>query len=588
MKKSTKSLFSITMLAIFVFSMVGQIIVSDFGPSANNLQESSLDSFPISAYDSNYGVQPLELNSDQLNDLGIIEIFEFTVRDTIGVENFNQSENTYIDYYDHDVIDKNPWFDSTLIAADSEHASGNPTARNAVITIILNETVKWNYSSDAVSYVYGFSPYVQPATLYELYMNGSVVDSSNYTETTELLTGNTWFNYNFTHLFENASEGEFELLYQYTVDIPISAWRVTTLNLLLDEEEDEEPIGPYYYLNGNETIIPMGYEYNITFGNSNWNYNVSARYQITLPSPSSIHDLELVSYTNQEVDQLPITIENNTVSLNFWTYLDNLDRFGMRFKANFTVEMLDLVDNEFLWCEDRMVDFPRERERDYKLSITDGPENLAVSFFAINETGIYYDDLLENTQIESAIGRTITIGDMNTSTGDPSGTIISGNTTLDYVDGVSFLTITTENNPYVLFRGEVDIITIYYQAVRDLQLTIADNTKTPIVGIRANIYLGNQLYGSKMSAFRNFPLSTRISDINGQIEVICVPRGDYVIEIFDAQGQPLQNLTASSLSDYKGNLLVTSIPHVPVVILSFTGICSVLVVGGILIYKKKK
>ncbi len=579
------------MLAIFVFSMVGQILMSDFELTANhnnNLQESSSDTIPTSAYDSNFGIQPLELNSDQLNDLGIIEIHEFMVRDDIGVDNFNQSDNTYIDY-DHTVVADNPEFDSTLVAADSEQATGTPTARNAVITIILNETVKWNYSSDAVSYVVGFSPYVQPATLYGLYyVDGTVVDPSNFTETTELLTGNTWFNYNFTHLFENASEGEFTLVYQYTVDIPISVWRVNTLNLLVDEEE-EKSVDLYHNLQENETILTMGYEYNITFGKSNWNYNVSARYQITLPSPSLIHDLELISYTDQEVDQLPIVIENNTVSLNFWTYLDHLDRLSMRFKANFTVEMLDLVDNEFLWCEDRMVDFPRERERDYKLSITDGPENLSVSFFAINETGIYYDDLLEDAQIESAIGRTISIGNMNTSTGDPSGTIISGNATLDYVDGISFLTTPiNEINPYVLFRGEVDIVTISYQAVRDLQLTIADNTKTPIVGIHANIYFANQLYGSKMSAFRNFPLSTRISDANGRIEVLGVPRGDYVIEIIDAQGQPLQNLTASSLSDFKGNLLVTNISHVPFVILTFTGICSVLVIGGILIYKKKK
>ncbi|MHA1521096.1 MAG: hypothetical protein ACTSRK_13010 [Promethearchaeota archaeon] len=589
MKNSTKSLFSITLLAIFAFSMVGQILVSDFELPANNLQESSTNNIHTSAYDTNFGIQPLELNSDQLNDLGIIEIFNFMVRDEIDGSYFNQSDDANVDY-DHTIGEIiNPSIHSTLIAADSLQANGTAESRNAVITIILNETVRWNYSSDAVSYLVGFSPYVQPATLLELYMNESVVDPSNYTSTYD--SNDVWFNYNFTHLFENASEGEFTLLYQYTVDIPISAWRVTTLDLLLEEDEENEeeiPLNSYQYLNGNETTIVMGYEYNITFGSEDWNYNVSARYKITLPSPTSIYDLEMISYTDKVIDPTYFVMNNNIVTLEFWTHLANLESFGMSFKANFTVEMLEKIDDGLFWCEDRLVSFPNERERDYKLSITDGPDNLAVSYFTINETGIYFADL-QDPQIVSAIGRNPSAFDMNTSTGDPSGTIVSGNTTLDYVDGISILNSPLNfDDPYVLFKGEIDIVTISYLTVLDLQLVIADNTKTPMEGIQANIYFANQLYGSKMSLFRNFPLSTRISDANGRIEVFGVPRGNYIIEIFDAQGQPLQNLTASSLSDFDGNLLVTNMVHFPSVIIFFTGISSALVVGGVVIYKKKK
>ncbi|MHA1612435.1 MAG: hypothetical protein ACTSVZ_06935 [Promethearchaeota archaeon] len=589
MKNSTKSLFSITLLAIFAFSMVGQILVSDFELPANNLQESSTNNIHTSAYDTNFGIQPLELNSDQLNDLGIIEIFNFMVRDEIDGSYFNQSDDANVDY-DHTIGEIiNPSIHSTLIAADSLQANGTAESRNAVITIILNETVRWNYSSDAVSYLVGFSPYVQPATLLELYMNESVVDPSNYSSTYD--SNDVWFNYNFTHLFENASEGEFTLLYQYTVDIPISAWRVTTLDLLLEEDEENEeeiPLNSYQYLNGNETTIVMGYEYNITFGSEDWNYNVSARYKITLPSPTSIYDLEMISYTDKVIDPTYFVMNNNIVTLEFWTHLANLESFGMSFKANFTVEMLEKIDDGLFWCEDRLVSFPNERERDYKLSITDGPDNLAVSYFTINETGIYFADL-QDPQIVSAIGRNPSAFDMNTSTGDPSGTIVSGNTTLDYVDGISILNSPLNfDDPYVLFKGEIDIVTISYLTVLDLQLVIADNTKTPMEGIQANIYFANQLYGSKMSLFRNFPLSTRISDANGRIEVFGVPRGNYIIEIFDAQGQPLQNLTASSLSDFDGNLLVTNMVHFPSVIIFFTGISSALVVGGVVIYKKKK
>ncbi|WP_457556489.1 hypothetical protein [Candidatus Harpocratesius sp.] len=596
MKKYTKSLFSLSVSLLFAFSLITQALILDLHSRTTPATSVMTGGDPsIASYynesNSSHPIQPVELKEDKMNDLGQIEIYGFSVREELRPTAFFRDDIQNI-HYDHDVETVNPKFDSTIRVASAVHASGNTDSRNSSVEILLNETVKWTYTENATSFIVGFAPYVQPATLFAMYLNGTKLDSTNYSIEEQFLDGiyYSWFYYNFTTLFNAYSSAEFLIKYQYTVEIPISNWKVINQPILPDEnEESNEYQNPFQYITGIKNNFTMPYVYNVTFGREGWLYNVTAKFLITLPDSDDIFAAELKSYSNQVIDELPFTLENNSIKLNIWTFLDQRETLSAEFKANFTVEILESIDGEQFWCEDRLVDGTRNRERDYKITVSDGPADLMVAMFGLNDTGIYFDDLNEdrNDRIKSALNREVVIIDMNRSEGQPSGTIISGNQTLEYVDGISML-ISGESylSPYALFKGEVDIITVKYRATRDLNLVIADNTKTPISGIKVNIFFANQPFGSKISLYDNLPYPVKTSDNNGRIIIYGVPIGDYIIEILDNSGHHLQNLTASSLIDE--NLIVTTIPHFPLVIIIFGVVSAVCIVTGLIIYKKNQ
>ncbi|MCF2138574.1 MAG: hypothetical protein K9W44_00795 [Candidatus Lokiarchaeota archaeon] len=596
MKKYTKSLFSLSVSLLFAFSLITQALILDLHSQTNPTASVMMagDPFNASYYNesnSSHPIQPVELKEDQMNDLGQIEIYGFSVREELRPTAFFREDIQNI-HYDHDVETVNPKFDSTTRVASAVHASGNTDSRNSSVEILLNETVKWTYTENTTSFVVGFAPYVQPATFFAMYLNGTKLDSTNYSVEEQFLDGiyYNWFYYNFTTLFNAYSSAEFLIKYQYTVEIPISNWKVINQPILPDEnEESSEYQNPFQYITGIKNNVTMPYVYNVTFGREGWLFNVTAKFLITLPDPDDIFAAELKSYSNQVIDELPYTLENNSIKLNIWTFLDQRETLSTEFKANFTVEILESIDGEQFWCEDRLVDGTRNRERDYKLTVSEGPADLMVAMFGINDTSIYFDDLNEdrNDRIESALNREVVIIDMNRSEGQPSGTIISGNQTLEYVDGISML-ISGESylTPYALFKGEVDIITVKYRATRNLNLIITDNTKTPVAGIKVDIYFASQPFGSKISLYDSLPYPVKTSDNEGRIVIYGVPIGDYTIEILDNSGQHLQNLTASSLIDE--NLIITNIPHFPLVIIIFGVISAVFIVTGLIIYKKNQ
>ncbi|MHA1796655.1 MAG: hypothetical protein ACTSUK_11130 [Promethearchaeota archaeon] len=591
MKKSNISLVSLSVLFIFAFSLLTQALV--FNPQTTSFQgfPTSLPNSPLGAANGTTSepIQPHEIKEDQLNDLGHIEIYGFSVREEIRATNFFRDDIAHITY-DHDVETVNPKFDSTIRAASAEYATGNAENRNSSVVILLNETVKWTYTEDASSFMVGFAPLVQPATFHAMFMNDTQLTEDNYTIESKFTGGifYTWFYYNFTTLFNQYSSGEFIIKYQYTVEIPISEWKVINQPIIPDEDSDEYQ-NPFQYITGIKNNFTMPYIMNITFGEEGWLFNVSAKFRIIFPDPEDIFDVELTNYSDTPIDELPYSLENNTLTLNVWTFLDQRKTLSANFKANFTVEILESIDGKQFWCEDRLVSGIRNRERDYKITVSEGPADLMVAMFGLNDTTIYFDDLNEDRddRISSALNREVVVIDMNRSTGQPSGTIISGNETLEYIDGISML-ISGESylTPYLLFKDEVDIITVKYQATRDLNLVITDNTKTPIAGVKMNIYLANHRFGSKMSVYENLPYPSKTSDNTGRIVVYGVPSGDYTIEILDSEGNPLQNLTASSLQ--AENQLVTQIPHFPLIIIIFSAVSVTSIIAGIIIYKKRQ
>lgn len=587
MKNSNKSLISLSVLFIFAFSLITPTLLSHYQSDYNQGLSATFYQSPSSAANETATgpIPAKEIKEEQLNDLGQIEIYAFTVRESIRPANFIRDDLTHITY-DHDVETVNPKFDSTIRPASAEYATGNAEARSGYVRILLNESVTWTYTEDTSSFSVGFEPLIQPATLYAMFVNGSKVTESNYSIEHDPVGNVNKFFFNFTSIFNLYPNGEFNIKYQYTIDIPISEWKVINQPIIPVENEYQNP---FQYITAIKNNFTMPYVYNVTFGDESWEVNVSAKFRITFPNPEDIFDLELTQYSDWAIDEMPYSIENNTLSLEISTFLLQRESLSANFKANFTVEILESIDGNKFWCEDRLVSGTRNRERDYKITVSEGPSDLMVAMFGLNDTSIYFDDLNDNRedQISSALNRKVVIIDMNRSDGQSSGASISPNETVEYVDGISML-ISGESylTPYALFKDEVDIITVKYQATRDLNLVITDNTKTPISGIKVNIYFCGQRFGSKMSLFDNLPYPSKTSDDFGRISVYGVPIGDYSIEILDSNGNSLQNLTASSLQ--AENLIVTDIPHFPMTVIIFGAVSVSCIIVGIIIWKKRQ
>ncbi len=530
------------------------------------------------------GTPIYERKASKTNGLGEINITHFRINAEITAANYYSADTKNVRHsYDGLVIN------NTISPASGHMPSTSDLTKQVNITIRVNETVQWTYNSSTTQYLIGFIPYVQPATLYAILLNGTPVDTSFYFQNYTTSGSNRiyQFYFNFTAIFQNITEGDLRLKYVYDIPIPISLWEVKTVYTLPAGGWTAINPSPYQYIsNGSPMILSQQFIYNVVFGKFNWNYNVSARYSIDLPDKETIYNVTLKTFGGASaigVSNLVLNKSINHITTPFINVL-NLTNLEVTFNANFTIQMLDTVTG--IWCEDRLVEGLSLRERDYKITITEGPNELMMSYFGINDTTIYYPDLVSgsDTRIRSALDRYVDVANMNTSLGTPSGPSVT-----QYVDGISMLiTNTIHNTPYILFKDEVDIITVRYQATRSLEITITDNIREPLDGVRVNIYYGSQMYGTRISNYHRFPLPAIASDNLGRITVYNVPVGDYTVEVLDSQGNPMENQTVSSLKDYKGNIVVTSYRHFPSVIIGFSVMSCILIGIGIVKFRREK
>jgi hypothetical protein len=449
-------------------------------------------------------------------------------------------------------------------------SNATKTVQNAMtyynLTVCLNESYTINYNNNSQNHVFSIMPYYQPVTFVGVYINDSIAPISNYTISPVVSGSNiNWScTLNYTSQFNANPNGTLIVCFQYNYDFPISSWSVS-------------PTSDNHYITNVQENITETYHDAISLGFIN-TYNFTADFNITLPNADVVYNgvlntinslapKELIDYLqyNNIYRVLNVIMNYTAVTLDF------------SFTANFTVQMQDVVYG--LWCADRLVDGLSIRQRDYRISVSDGPKDLRLTNIWINETGIYYaNDYLGVGSISSALGRPVNIENMNISIGEPS----SVNAT--YVDGVSFLGYAS--GAYYIVAGEEDVITIQYSSSHTLSCLIADQINNPLEGYQVRIYFGTQPYGSQITWKGGAPYPTLFTDAQGQITISYIPVGNFTAEIFDSNGNFVYNQTVYSLTPL--NFVKTTVLHFPSVILSYTGIFVAILLIGIALYKRKQ
>lgn len=560
-------------VGLFIFSIAFQINYD--GQIQTNIQNSP-DSFqhkPLSlGGDLEEGSPSHAIKNSSLNSLGEIEITHFYFTD--GVKNptpvnFYPVSSNIINYSHLD-----PIFVGTIENASADRAIERQDPRSSNVKIQISETVIWKYNESAKKYIVGFTPVLQQAYLEKMYFNGTELDSLEYIENSTGAGDNKTYSfyYDFEGVYNDTINGEFNLTYVYNMIFPITEWSVSNIE-------------PNQFISETNQTFTQRFSYNVSLGGENSRINSEARVKIYLPNHQDIFEPVLDKYGNQTIPASEYEFTDNILTFERAILLNETNPLDLTFKANFTVEMLEVVDG--LWCEDRLVEGLNTRERDYKITITDGPADLILKNIGINDTELYFDHLYNGGESGSgALDRYVYIENMNKSTGED---LIDPNETTplpDYVDGISFLHNVNISiiEPYWLAKNEIDIITIKYFAVYNLSIIIMDKISTPLEGYSIKLFIGNQLYGTSINNFTTMPYPMMSSDENGEILFRSVPIANYTIEIYNKNGIYLENATVTPLEEH--NNVLTNIPHYPVSILVFTGVSAALITIGYVIFKK--
>ncbi len=561
-------------IGIFLFSLIFQ--ANNFGQTQIDVQN-SLDSSqhkPLSLGEPlEEGFSSNEIKNSSLNSLGEIEIAQFYFSDASknpSSDNFFPTSSNIINHTHH-----NPNFLGTIENASAERAIERDDPRSTNIKIQISESVIWKYNESATKYIVGFTPVLQKAFIDKMYFNGTELDPSEYIENSTGEGSNKVYSfyYDFEETFDAYHKGEFNLTYVYNMIFPIKEWSVTNIE-------------PNQYISETNQTFTQQFSYNVTLGDESSRIHCQARLKFYLPNYQDIFEPVLNNYDNNTILPSQYDLTDNILTFTSASYLNETVTMDLTFKANFTVELIETVDG--LWCEDRLVAGLNIRERDYKITITEGPADLILKNIGINETGIYFNQLYNGGESgRSALDRSLYIENMNNSSGNED-VDINETITKTYVDGISFLHSVdmdiVELESYWLAKNEIDIITIKYIAIYNLSIIIMDKISTPLEGYSVKIFIGNQLYGTMINNFTTMPYPMMSSDNNGEILFHSVPIANYTIEIYNRNGKYLENATVTPLEEK--NYIVTSIPHYPVTILMFTGVSAAFIVIGYIIFKK--
>lgn len=428
------------------------------------------------------------------------------------------------------------------------------------MTIRLNETVVWKYNNTISHFVIGYRPKMQMATLVNMFLNGTLLNPTQYFVNTSYVDGeegNNFF-YDFTAQYNTNPNGTLRITYQYDTDIIVNAWRLSSPAVK-------------NYLNSSEQTFAQKYDLNISIGNPNKQMNLTADFNVTLPDVNYIFNVSYNSFEGRTPREFLEYLLRNKIYTLKNVNLTSPRSIDFSFNANFTVKVLDATDQ--FWCEDRLIRHLNVRERDYKISIINGPPTLFFTQFSINETGIYYPEFTaQGRVVRSALGRSVVVENMNKSTGR------KGNIT--YYDGINI----DLGSGYYLVTGEVDLITVRYDASRILSMIITDSISTPLSGYKVQVFLAQKPFGSRVSIYDPVPFPTLTTDTNGQVAIHHVPTGNFTVQILDPSGKIIENQTVSSLMTV--NSVHTSVVHFPTVILVYSGVFAAILMIGIVIYRK--
>jgi len=409
------------LIGIFIFSFAFQINNNEQMQTNFTKSPDLFLNTPLSLGEDEGDIgEPHAEKANPLNTLGEIEITHMDLPLDPTQDNFFPLSSNIINYTHSD-----PKFEGTIANASTERTIGEEDPRSSNITIQISESVIWKYNESASEYIVGFTPVLQTAYLETIYINGTELDPSEYYDNSIGVGVNKTYSFYYDFEGENL-KGEFNLTYVYNLIIPITGWSVSNND-------------PTQHISETNQTFTQGFSYNVTFGEENSQFNTLVRLKIYLPNHQDIFEPVLNIYNNQTLplDQYNFTTDN-ILTFSHKIYLNESNSLDLSFKANFTVEMLEVVDG--LWSEDRLVEGLNTRERDYKISITEGPTDLVLNNIGINDTGIYYSHLyLAGRSGRSALNRDVYIENMNKSTGFED--IDLNETAIQpvYVDGITFL-----------------------------------------------------------------------------------------------------------------------------------------------------
>jgi hypothetical protein len=566
----SRNIATFIILSLFTLSYLGQNMIlftqSNSISSPITPQESLiLNDTPVNKIYNSLNNSLGEINITQVYDLEkpnfAANVNDETVSFTLSTANLTYS------YTDEGVLDV-----QTISPASLDRSVVEGGKHNSNITFRLNQTVTWRYNSSVKSREVGFQSKIQPARLNRIFitLNESTTPYTIANMSDYRTSESGIFYFNFTKLYEQNPNGTIFLKYEYDIEIPITDWQVTALA--------PSNLEGYIYLN-QTNLITQKFHLNFSFGKSD-GPKIDGLFKITVPDPDSVFGLSY-DYYNEIAPN--ITFNRHSTLGNIITTRAELMNstkipIGISFSATYNVSFLDLINGNNLWFKDRLVEGFKTRERSYKLSVLAGPAHLALSYLRFNETFIHYSDT-SGRSFTSQNGRSIAIENMNKSTY----TKLKPDEPYTYVgyraDGISVI-----GSSFYIYKGEVDVVVVKYTTQKDLQVKILDNINNPLEGYRANFYFADQKYGSFISSNVVVPYPTIISESTGLITVKNVPRGNYTVEIFDAQGRFVKNVSAST--EIILNELQTDVTHFPTVILVYTGVFGVILLLGIYIYRK--
>ncbi|MHA1821817.1 MAG: hypothetical protein ACTSU2_06070 [Promethearchaeota archaeon] len=445
--------------------------------------------------------------------------------------------------------------------------------RNSNITFIVNETARFDYwYNDSVTML-RFRSTLYKGTLKAMYINQTLIDPENIT-----IKEDGGIYYNFSEYYKQNNNGS--LIVDY-----ITEYNLTIADYYLYQFKPEN----YPYLTNNSNTI-VGH-YNLTFSFGDQNLNLTPTFLINIPDSDYVDNIFMSQFTGgtpgANTYGFPFhnftLLSNKTVQTSL---LINSTKYSVNFDANFTLAFIHRAGSGW-WSRDALYSGRSIRERQYELSVIDGPPHILISYFQVNLSSIPYPDFVN---VISSFGRYVTATDMNKTIGEREEVIDNITQHIKIYSqmvgtALNFTKRKNSDDTYYLMRGEIDVIKIRYQAERILNIMIVDKENFPLKGVEVKIYYMNVSYGTVMSYKGNEVIPPLITDNYGQVIVPDVPYGNYYIEVIK-NGHTLVNSTVTT--EYTLNIVSTTIPHFPLWILIYASASTVIMITGWILYRKNK
>lgn len=498
----------------------------------------------------------LETSYVPVNQYGHFPVGNITIRsiDELGLPLL--SPNTYAGVLDKNITYTYEGFEFLGTVEIGSEDTINRIFNTGYITVEINESLKFEYWDNYTSKEIAYKSELAGGELVDLTINGTS-DLENATVDSE-----DYYRYDFSHYYESNNHGILNLGFVTDFNVSIYDWEVY--------QQDEHQGNNLYEILGDTTQdLDAYYNYTFVFGSSS--LNMTAKFLINPPDQSYLNEVSLNTYTGgiqdavgEEVDSYS-KYSNNSIE---FTTEANGTKFSMNFKTTFTINVLE-PNLPFLWKEDRLFYGRSVRKRIYEFSCIDGPSELPISNFYINDTNLPYADV---TTVTSELDRALTYNDMNYTNEFDIGVGPAG-TTINF----------TFDNDHYLVKGESDRITIKYTASHQLNMLSLDSVSFPVRGASLKLYYGNVTFGTVMSKAETMQVAPKTTDSNGQVIVSDLPYGTYTIGVY-YRGNFVQNMTVITTGSL--TFLNTKIPHFPTWMLIFGGISAAVLVVGLYIYRK--